>query len=82
MLKIGRSRDRFIFNKGSPTPGKMVFILRRGPGHNRMAFSLNFGVKAFFKFRAKLTRRAKLPYLMVYNLNRCIAGFMNPEVKL
>ena len=37
MLKIRRSRDRLIFNMGSPYLGKTVFILRRGPGylHNR-----------------------------------------------
>ena len=32
MLKIRRSRDRLILNMAIPIPGKMVFILRRGPG--------------------------------------------------
>ena len=32
MLNIRRSRDRLIFSIESPYLGKMVFILRRGPG--------------------------------------------------
>ena len=41
MLKIRRSRDRLIFNMGSPYLGKTVFILRQPPAENPRICSQN-----------------------------------------
>ena len=40
MLKIGLSHDRLIFNMGILIPGKIVFILRQGPGYQHGLYVL------------------------------------------
>ena len=46
MLKIRRFRDRPIFNKEIPIPGKTVFILSLGPDYNlpQKVVGLNMGL--------------------------------------
>ena len=70
MLKIRRSYDRLIFNKGIPYMGKMVFILKRGPEFRKSywVYIRHVGQMIRIILIQQIIIMCNTPYLFVFEL--------------